>query len=242
MGADRLATGHYARISLEDGRHRLLKGVDQSKDQSYFLYMLGQAALGKAAFPLGSMSKAEVRQRAMAAGLAVAQKKGSTGICFIGERNFKAFLQRYMPAQPGEMRSLDEKNMGSHDGLMYYTPGQRKGLGIGGQGNGEPWFVVRKDLENNVLYVSQGEPPELFASRCRLVELHFIAGEPPAARLDCMAKVRYRQADQRAAVEICGGEAVVEFETPQRAMAPGQSVVFYSGDACMGGGVIDAVG
>jgi tRNA-specific 2-thiouridylase len=240
MGAERLATGHYAQISHGDGQFSLRKGADLSKDQSYFLYMLGQGALSRAEFPLGAMLKKDVRELAAKANLPVAKKKDSTGICFIGERRFKEFLQRYLPAQPGEMRSLDGRLLGRHDGLMYYTLGQRKGLGIGGRGTGEPWFVVRKDLENNVLYVAQGnDSPELYSTGCRVGELHFTAGEPPSARFDCGVKVRYRQPDQRAHVEISGEKASIDFDRPQRAVTPGQAAVFYVGDECVGGGTIE---
>ncbi len=238
LGDGRLATGHYARVERRDGRYALLKGADGDKDQSYFLYMLTQPQLSRAVFPLGALRKAQVRALAAQAGLNVAQKKDSTGICFIGERRFKEFLQRYLPAQPGPMRTLDGREVGRHDGLMYYTPGQRKGLGIGGGGTGEPWFVVGKDLAHNTLYVSQGEPPELFAGHCRLEEMTFCAGRPPAQAFDCMAKVRYRQSDQAARVTLNDEGALVEFAQPQRAMAAGQSVVLYDGDECIGGGII----
>lgn len=239
MGASRLATGHYARIGRSNGYYNLLKGVDLSKDQSYFLYMVGQDALSRALFPLGDMLKKDVRAIAARAGLSVAEKKDSTGICFIGERRFKEFLQRYLPAQPGEMRSLDGKLLGRHDGLMYYTLGQRKGLGIGGRGTGQPWFVVRKDLENNILYVEQGnDTAELYTLSCRVDELYFVAGHAPGVSFDCCVKVRYRQPDQQAHVELEGGEALITFEKPQRAITPGQSAVIYIGDECIGGGTI----
>ena len=238
-GASKLATGHYARIENKNGIFRLLKGADVSKDQSYFLYMLGQEALSKSLFPLGGMTKKDVRAIAAQAGLPVAGKKGSTGVCFIGERNFKEFLRQYLPAQPGEIRTLDGRPIGRHDGLMYYTIGQRKGLGIGGRGTGEPWFVIRKDLENNILYVEQGEDsPELFSSSCGVNELHFVAGEIPARPFDCCVKIRYRQPDQRVHVEIDGGGGEIAFEEPQRAITPGQAMVFYRGDECIGGGTI----
>lgn len=239
MGDGRLATGHYARVERREGRHALLKGLDGNKDQSYFLYMLTQPQLSRAVFPLGELRKEQVRDLAAQANLVVAEKKDSTGICFIGERRFKEFLQRFLPAQPGPMRTLDGVEIGRHDGLMYYTPGQRRGLGIGGGGNGERWFVVRKDLETNTLYVSQGEPPELFADHCRLSELTFCSGKEPKALFDCGAKVRYRQKDQQARVTLTAeGCATVEFAQPQRALAAGQSVVLYDGDECLGGGIL----
>jgi tRNA-specific 2-thiouridylase len=240
LGGAKLATGHYARVQEAGGRFKLYKGSDAAKDQSYFLYMLGQDALSKALFPLGRMAKKDVRALAAKAGLPVAQKKGSTGVCFIGERNFKEFLKTYLPAQPGEIRTLDGKTVGRHDGLMYYTIGQRKGMGIGGGGTGEPWFVVRKDLENNILYVEQGnDSPELYSMECRVDELHFTAGEPPAAAFDCCAKIRYRQPDQRAHVRIMNGAGELAFDKPQRAITPGQAAVFYIGDECVGGGTIN---
>ena len=239
LGASRLATGHYARIDSVGGRHRLLKGSDITKDQSYFLCLLGQQALSKALFPIGGLLKKDVREIARKAGISVAEKKDSTGICFIGERRFKEFLQQFLPAQPGEMRSLDGMPVGRHDGLMYYTLGQRKGLGIGGWGSGEPWFVVRKDLENNVLYVSQGnDTPELYSTSCRVGKLHFTTGYAPASSFACGVKVRYRQPDQAAQIEITGEEAQIMFEKPQRAVTPGQTAVFYVGDECVGGGTI----
>lgn len=239
MGADKLATGHYARIEDRDGTYRLLKGADASKDQSYFLHLLGQEALSRALFPLGSMEKRDVRALARKAGLPVAAKKDSTGICFIGERRFKAFLQQYLPAQPGDMETADGRVVGRHDGLMYYTIGQRRGLGIGGGGSGEPWFVVSKDLERNVLVVQQGgDAPALYSNVCAVEELHFVSGAPPSASFECGVKIRYRQPDQRARVEMDGDRAVVSFERPQRAVTPGQSAVFYAGDECLGGGVI----
>lgn len=239
MGAAKLATGHYARIDAAGGGYRLLKGLDAAKDQSYFLYMLGQEALSKALFPLGCMVKKDVRALAAKAGLPVARKKGSTGVCFIGERNFREFLKNYLPAQPGDIKTLDGKTVGRHDGLMYYTIGQRKGMGIGGRGTGEPWFVVRKDLANNILYVEQGnDSPELYSAACRVNDLHFTAGEAPAISFDCSVKIRYRQPDQNAHIEFNGGVGEITFEKPQRAITPGQAAVFYMGDECIGGGTI----
>jgi tRNA-specific 2-thiouridylase len=239
MGAEKLATGHYAQTGSSGGMSRLLKGSDLFKDQSYFLYMLGQDALSKALFPIGGMLKKDVRMLAEKAGLPVARKKDSTGVCFIGERNFKAFLKNYLPAQPGEIQTPDGKILGRHDGLMYYTIGQRKGLGIGGGGTGEPWFVVRKDLENNILYVEQGnDSADLYATSCRVNELHFTHGEPPASSLDCCVKIRYRQPDQKAHIEFADGAGKITFEKPQRAITPGQAAVFYLGDECFGGGTI----
>ena len=240
-GAEWMATGHFCRIGHGEEGVRLLKGADPQKDQSYFLHMLDQAQLQRALFPVGGMTKAQVRAMAREAGLSTAQKKDSTGVCFIGERNFKRFLQQYLPATPGDM--VDEKGrvVGKHDGLMYYTLGQRRGLGIGGSGDGRAWFVIGKDLSRNLLIVCQGEDhPALYCNALRASALHFIAGREPAKSFACSAKVRYRQADQACRVEMLqDGGALVRFESPQRAVTPGQYVVFYQGDWCLGGGVIE---
>jgi tRNA-specific 2-thiouridylase len=243
LGGSRIATGHYARIETNQGCHRLLKGSDANKDQSYFLHTLGQEALARSLFPLGGMNKSQVRARALKAGLANARKKDSTGICFIGERRFKEFLQRFIPAQPGEIRTTEERLIGRHEGLMYYTLGQRDGLGIGGVRGAaqEPWYVLRKDLERNALLVGQGhEHPWLFHSALEAGQLDWVLGTPPAARFRCAAKTRYRQPDQPCDVEMLdNGHCHVCFDRPQRAITPGQSVVFYQGEECLGGGVID---
>ncbi len=224
-----------------DGRFRLLRGRDPNKDQTYFLYMLGQEPLSQAKFPIGHLEKPKVRELAAKAGLATAKKKDSTGICFIGERNFRQFLSQYLPAQPGEMRDLQGNYIGEHQGLMYYTIGQRKGLGIGGVGTGEPWFVADKRLEDNVLVVVQGENhPALFSEGLVATDLHWVSGETPAAPFRCTAKFRYRQADQWVTVEQTDDETWrVVFDEPQRAITPGQSVVFYDGEVCLGGGIIE---
>ena len=241
-GAGAIATGHYARVAPFAGRHALLKGIDPTKDQSYFLYLLGQRALSRSLFPLGGLHKSEVRRIAERAGFPNAGKKDSTGICFIGERRFREFLARYLPARPGPMVTVDGREIGTHQGLMYYTIGQRQGLGIGGvKGAGEaPWYVVEKRLEENMLVVAQGEHPRLYRDRLEARELHWIAGEPPPLPLRCSAKIRYRQADQACRVVPLERDEGVEvlFETPQRAVTPGQSVVFYEGDRCLGGGII----
>jgi len=238
LEADYLATGHYAHVGREAGLFTLERGRDQGKDQSYFLYTLGQAQLAKTLFPIGHMTKAEVRQKALQANLATARKKDSTGICFIGEKDFKAFLSQYLPAQPGEMRTLDGELKGYHDGLMYHTLGQRKGLGIGGAG--EPWFVVGKDLETNTLLVAQGDDhPALYTEGLKALDLSWVAGEPPAPSFECTAKFRYRQPDQDVTVHLVGTGAEVEFHTKQRAITPGQAVVFYAGSVCLGGGTIE---
>jgi tRNA-uridine 2-sulfurtransferase len=241
IGADYLATGHYARVASDNGQFRLLKGVDPGKDQSYFLCTLGQQQLSKAIFPLGGILKKEVRDIASRAGLSTATKKDSTGLCFIGERNFKHFLSKYLPAQPGDIRSLSGEKAGRHDGLMYYTLGQRKGLGIGGLGTGEPWFVVRKDLQNNILYVTQGDDhPALYSQGLTASKLHWVNGAAPDTEFACTARFRYRQPDQGVRVAILkDGACRVAFDEPQRAVTPGQFVVFYNADECLGGGVIE---
>ncbi len=238
LGADAIATGHYARVAFDGDRYRLLKGVDANKDQSYFLHALGQRELSRARFPVGELTKPAVRAVAKAAGLPNHARKDSTGICFIGERKFKDFLSRYLPAQPGEIRTLDGEVKGRHDGLMYHTIGQRQGLGIGGPG--DAWYVVGKDLARNVLLVAQGENhPALFATALYANQIHWVAGTPPALPLQATAKTRYRQADQPCRVTVVDSGLQVEFEQPQRAITPGQSVVFYRDDACLGGGVIE---
>lgn len=240
LGAERIATGHYARIGGETPL-RLLKGRDQNKDQSYFLYLLDQGQLGHALFPLGELEKSHVRSMAREAGFENYAKKDSTGICFIGERKFRDFLGRYVPAQPGAIETLEGDSLGRHQGLMYYTLGQRQGLGIGGvQGHDEqPWYVVRKDLSRNVLVVAQGrDHPALFSNVLRAADMHWISGTPPSLPLRCGAKVRYRQADQACEVRADDRGVTVHFEQPQRAITPGQSVVFYLHDQCLGGGII----
>ncbi len=245
LGADYLATGHYARVERDgSGVTRLLRGVDSNKDQTYFLHQLSQEQLSSAMFPIGDLPKPEVRRIAEEHGLATARKKDSTGVCFIGERNFKQFLSGYLPAQPGPMVDLRSgETKGRHDGLMYYTLGQRQGLGIGGSGNGEPWFVADKDLESNILYVVQGEShPRLYSSSLTASGINWIAPELPAGEIRCAAKFRYRQSDQGVTLRLSAdGTAEVVFDQPQKAVTPGQAVVFYDGDTCLGGGTIDQV-
>lgn len=246
LGADFIATGHYTRSGMDDGKGTLLKGLDGNKDQSYFLHAVGHAELEKTLFPVGAIEKSEVRALAAREGLVTAKKKDSTGICFIGERRFSDFLKQYIPAQPGDIYSVDGALLGTHQGLMYHTIGQRQGLGIGGLADrGEaPWYVVGKDLDKNVLLVAQGnEHPALFTSRLHTKQIFWIAGEEPELPLQCHAKVRYRQADQACTlVANAGGGYTVDFEQRQRAVTPGQSVVFYNGERCLGGGVIDSAG
>lgn len=242
LGADCIATGHYARRGECGGKATLLRGLDSNKDQSYFLHAVGHRELAKSLFPVGGIAKPEVRALAQAQGLATHSKKDSTGICFIGERRFRDFLQQYLPAQPGEIHSLEGEILGHHQGLMYHTIGQRQGLGIGGLANHNdaPWYVVAKDLERNVLLVAQGNNhPALFSSTLRAGQLCWIAGEAPTLPLRCTAKVRYRQEDQACTVTAGEDGCRVAFDAPQRAVTPGQSVVFYSAERCLGGGIIE---
>ncbi|MFE4568756.1 tRNA 2-thiouridine(34) synthase MnmA [Paenibacillus chitinolyticus] len=243
LGADFIATGHYARLEERDGEFVLLRGNDSNKDQTYFLHALNQYQLSKAMFPIGHMPKPQVREIAAAAGLATAKKKDSTGVCFIGERNFKEFLSQYLPAQPGDIQTLDGEVKGRHDGLMYYTLGQRQGLGIGGSGTGEPWFVADKDLERNILYVVQGDKhPRLYSKGLSATDVNWISTRRPQGEFTCTAKFRYRQPDQGVTVTLgTDGAAEVVFHEPQKAITPGQSVVFYDGEICLGGGIIDKV-
>ena len=242
LGAARMATGHFVRT---DGEGHLLKGTDPNKDQSYFLYMVHADQLKKSLFPVGGMTKAQVREIAAAHGLPVSSKKDSTGVCFIGERNFKKFLAEYLPAQPGDMVSPNGEVVGRHDGLMYYTLGQRRGLGIGGRGDGRSWFVIGKDLENNRLLVAQGEDhPMLYSERCVAEDVTWV-GEPPmreGERIRCTVKYRYRQPDQEAEVTLQDGRLLIHALTPQRAVTPGQSAVLYQGDVCLGGGIVQSTG
>ncbi len=239
LGADAIATGHYARIGPGP---TLLKGVDPDKDQSYFLHALDRAQLAASHFPLGELHKTEVREIARRAGLPNYQRKDSTGICFIGERRFRDFLSRYLPAQPGDIVTPSGEVIGRHQGLMYHTLGQRQGLGIGGRADasGAPWYVADKRLDSNELVVVQGaDHPLLFSIALHASSVHWIAGRPPAERFRARAKVRYRQSDQDCSVTVTGQGVLVRFDEPQRAVTPGQSLVLYDGDDCLGGGVID---
>jgi tRNA-specific 2-thiouridylase len=244
LGADYIATGHYARVTRdEDGTVHMLRGKDNNKDQTYFLSQLSQEQLSHVMFPLGDIEKPEVRRIAAEAGLATATKKDSTGVCFIGERNFKNFLSEYLPAKPGKMMTLDGKEMGKHAGLMYYTIGQRGGLGIGGQSGeveSEPWFVVGKDLSQNVLYVGQGYHNDaLYTDSLEASGVSFTRKMPENFELSCTAKFRYRQQDTPVKVKFEGNKAHVTFAEPVRAITPGQAVVFYDGEECLGGATID---
>ncbi|MCT8976600.1 tRNA 2-thiouridine(34) synthase MnmA [Clostridium sp. CX1] len=243
LGADYIATGHYAQIGFEDGKYQLLRGRDENKDQTYFLCQLGQYQLSKTIFPVGNIPKDKVREIALGAGLTTAKKKDSTGICFIGERNFTEFLSNYLPAKPGPIKTLTGEVKGTHNGLMYYTLGQRKGLGIGGEGTGEPWFVAEKDLKNNILYVVQGESsPELYSYGLEANKLNWVSGEGIKGSLKCTAKFRYRQPDQGVTLTVIDDERIlVGFDEPQKAVTPGQEVVFYQENVCLGGGTIDKI-
>lgn len=244
LGADMIATGHYAKTYQKDGKTYLAKAKDLTKDQSYFLNQLSQEQLSSVLFPLADIEKKEVREIAKKLGLSTAEKKDSTGICFIGERNFRKFLKQYLPAQEGDICTLDGKVVGRHEGLMYYTIGQRRGLNIGGKadGNGERWFVLKKDLEKNILYVSQGECEELFSSGLNATDFNWIPERPKEKEFDCLAKFRYRQPDQKVHVTVTGEKTIkVDFVEKQRAITEGQFVVLYQEDGtCLGGGIIDS--
>lgn len=242
MGADYVATGHYCGIEhTADGRHYLLKAADAGKDQTYFLNQVREEQLSNVLFPLAGLQKSEVREIAEKSGLATAEKKDSTGICFIGERNFRKFLQGYLPAQPGKIVTLDGETVGEHIGLMYYTIGQRKGLNLGGRrGEEGRWFVVKKDVENNILYVSHGDESPLNSRSCCVKNLNWI-GFTPEKSFACTAKFRYRQPEQKVTVTLTADGAEVVFAEPQRAVTEGQYAVFYDERRCLGGGVITSV-
>ena len=245
IGADYVAMGHYAQVVRdEDGVSHLLRGKDSNKDQTYFLSQLSQAQLQKALFPIGHLDKKDVRKIAEEANLATAKKKDSTGVCFIGERDFNQFLSNYLPAQAGDMVTLDGQVKGQHAGLMYYTIGQRQGLGIGGGGeSNEPWFVIGKDLSTNTLYVGQGFHHEnLYSDSLSASSVHFTSDQHIKSSFTCTAKFRYRQEDIGVTVTLDSQDstkAEVVFDQPVRAITPGQAVVFYQGQECLGGGIID---
>ena len=244
LGADYIAMGHYARVRHEKDKSYLLRGVDSNKDQTYFLCMINQEMLRKSLFPIGHLTKPEVREIAKNANLYTANKKDSTGICFIGERNFKKFLQNYLPAQPGKMVTLDGKVIGKHDGLMYYTIGQRKGLGIGGSNEfeNEAWFVCGKDLEKNELIVGQGHDAEyLISNRCIASDVNWITDKPLENKI-YQAKFRYRQKDNDVYIKYIDDNKIeVFYDCGVRAVTPGQAVVLYDGEVCLGGALIDEV-
>jgi tRNA-specific 2-thiouridylase len=238
LGAEKIATGHYARVSRSEEGHQLLRGLDASKDQSYFLHRLTQEQLSRVMFPVGELQKSEVRRLALEAGLPNHAKKDSTGICFIGERPFREFLNRYLPKVPGRIVDEKGKTVGEHIGLAFYTIGQRKGIGIGGAG--EPWYVADKRIASNELVVVQGhDHPLLMKKTLSAADTAWVAGEPPAAPSTHTAKTRYRQADAPCTLSNTQDDEIrVEFSAPQWAVTPGQSVVLYDGDVCIGGGVI----
>ena len=245
LEADFIATGHYVRRALRDDKYVMLRGDDNNKDQSYFLYTLSHEHLAQTLFPVGEIEKPEVRRIAEEQNLITHDKKDSTGICFIGERKFKDFLQKFLPAQPGKIEDTDGQVVGDHEGLMYHTLGQRKGLLIGGmkEGSGEPWYVVDKDLERNVLVVGQGKDhPRLYANGLMANQLHWVDRVGPKTTLRCTVKTRYRQTDVPCTLLVGDdGYARVLFDQPEKAVTPGQSAVFYSDDVCLGGGIIDSV-
>ncbi|HFE38547.1 MAG TPA: tRNA 2-thiouridine(34) synthase MnmA [Gammaproteobacteria bacterium] len=245
MGAEKIATGHYAQIEESDGLYILKRAMDKNKDQTYFLYTLKQSQLSKTLFPLGMLKKPQVRQLANDAGFVTHDKKDSTGICFIGERNFRDFLSQFIPAQPGLVQTADGKNISEHQGIMYYTLGQRKGLGIGGRRSSseEPWFVVGKKIKENILVVAQGhDHPLMFSNALTAIDLSWTSGITPDLPFQCTAKTRYRQSDQACSIlKLDQNKFKITFESKQRAMTPGQSIVFYQGDICLGGGIIDEV-
>ncbi|MGD9108561.1 MAG: tRNA 2-thiouridine(34) synthase MnmA [Gammaproteobacteria bacterium] len=241
LGADYIATGHFVRKRKIDGKFQLLKGMDSNKDQSYFLYTLQQHQLAKSLFPIGDLTKDEVRKIAQENNFRNHAKKDSVGICFIGERKFKDFLNKFLPSKPGEIKTADGEVIGKHDGLMYYTLGQRQGIGIGGRKdtNEAPWYVLKKDLKNNVLIVGQGhDHPLLFSNSLQANNLDWVSGSVPRVPLKCKAKTRYRQKDQACVIDSINDEARVIFDESQWAVTPGQSVVFYQDEICLGGGVI----
>jgi tRNA-uridine 2-sulfurtransferase len=247
LGADTIATGHYARVRERDGNFELLKALDQSKDQSYFLHRLNQSQLARTLFPLGEIRKSQVREIARHIGLPNAAKRDSTGICFIGERPFREFLNRYLPRDPGPMRLPDERVVGQHMGLAFYTLGQRKGLQLGGMrelqradGTSDPWFVARKDLASNSLYVVSGhDHPWLYSQSLVADQASWISGSPPTDS-ELGAKTRYRQADATCRVQTDGGGFALSFDDAQWAVTPGQSAVLYDDNLCLGGGIIAA--
>jgi len=243
LGADAIATGHYARVARRGGRWELLRAADRDKDQSYFLHQLGQAQLAATLFPLGEMSKPEVRRIATESGLPTARKKDSTGICFIGERDFREFLGRYLPARTGEIRDPQGRALGEHPGVFYFTLGQREGLQLGGIRGREaaPWYVVGKDVARNILYVDQGSDSAWLQSTTLHSEpAHWIAGSAPSARFECKAQTRYRQPPEACEVHVGDdGSLSVRFTRGQRAVTPGQSIVLYEDDVCLGGAVIE---
>lgn len=243
IGADHVATGHYANVREENGLYYLERAKDENKDQTYFLNQLNQAQLSKVMFPVGNIEKPVLRQIAEKAGLITAKKKDSTGVCFIGERKFRKFLQNYLPAKTGEIRDEKGNVVGKHEGVMFYTYGQRRGLHIGGMhgGNGGRWFVYDKDVKNNILYVSQGDEGRLYSRGLVSYAINWIPKEPDQKTFTCLARFRHRQPLQEVTVTIEEGKITVMFKDKQRAITPGQYVVFYNERDCLGGGKIEEV-
>lgn len=243
LGADYIATGHYVRRKDINGKSQLLRGLDNNKDQSYFLYTLSHLQIAQSLFPVGELEKPEVRRIAEKIGLVTAKKKDSTGICFIGERKFRDFLGRYLPAKPGPIMTVDGETLSEHQGLMYHTLGQRKGLGIGGtkEGSEEPWYVIDKDVQNNILIVAQGhEHPRMMSAGLIAQQLHWVDKQPLTEEIHCVVKTRYRQQDIPCTVTPINEDKIeVRFANPVAAVTPGQSAVFYQGEVCLGGGVIE---
>jgi tRNA-specific 2-thiouridylase len=243
LSADYIATGHYVQRSNKTGNWQMLRGLDDNKDQSYFLYTLGEQHIAQTLFPIGHLEKPRVREIALEQDLVTHDKKDSTGICFIGERKFKDFLAQYLPAQPGEIETAEGKIIGKHEGLMYHTLGQRKGLLIGGmkEYGEEPWYVVEKDIERNVLIVGQGaNHPRLYSTGLLANQLHWVDRKGPQQPIKCSVKTRYRQQDIPCQITPnIDGSVLVEFDEPQKAVTPGQSAVFYQNEICLGGGIIE---
>ncbi|TNH43805.1 tRNA 2-thiouridine(34) synthase MnmA [Photorhabdus luminescens] len=243
LGADYIATGHYVRRKDINGKSQLLRGLDNNKDQSYFLYTLSCQQIAQSLFPIGELEKPEVRRIAEKIGLVTAKKKDSTGICFIGERKFRDFLGRYLPAKPGPIMTVDGETLGEHQGLMYHTLGQRKGLGIGGtkEGSEEPWYVIDKDVQHNILIVAQGhEHPRLMSTGLIAQQLHWVDRETLTEEIHCVVKTRYRQQDIPCSITPINEDKIeIRFANPVAAVTPGQSAVFYQGEVCLGGGVIE---
>lgn len=242
LEADYIAMGHYARVKEEDGKFYLVRGKDNNKDQTYFLSRIGQKALSKALFPIGDIEKSEVRRIAEENNLATAKKKDSTGVCFIGERDFDAFLDKYLLSKPGIIMTVDGKEIGNHHGLIHYTYGQRRGIGIGGVGSGEPWFVCGKSLKKNILYVAQGENHEsLFTKSLIADDMFWTLDQPSTMPLKCTAKFRYRQEDIPVTVYDMGNSRIkIIFDNPVKAITPGQVAVLYDGEVCLGSGIINS--
>ncbi len=242
LGADYVATGHYADILEKDGKKYLIRAVDENKDQTYFLNQLSSDQIQKVIFPIANIDKTTVRNIAREVGISTAEKKDSTGICFIGERHFREFLAQYIPMQDGDILTMDGEKVGRHNGVFFYTIGQRKGLGIGGRGTGEPWFVCDKDVKNNILYVVQGEHPLLYHNTLECNKFNFINGNE-REEFECLARIRHRQPLQKATcfVDKKRGKVTLRFLEKQRGMAAGQYAVIYAGRICLGGGVIDDI-